>query len=281
MRAPSGTRALLLIAATLGLLSAGSSWLLADALETRYERDVSRMVFNDNTVLLDQLRRRAGLESDSLARLLSTRPEPPANRPYIVVSIEEHRLWYRLGDTVLFTAEVATGSGRILERSGNDTHWRFETPRGRLAVVSKETDPIWVPPEWHYVEEAQRRGLGVIRLTRGQRIPAGDGSVIAVAGSDVVKRQRDGRQTTLDATEGRELVVNGNIVIPPFGTNQRKYKGVLGTHRLNLGDGYALHGTNKPETVGRSVSHGCVRLKNDDIAKLHEIVPLGTVVFIY
>jgi lipoprotein-anchoring transpeptidase ErfK/SrfK len=76
-------------------------------------------------------------------------------------------------------------------------------------------------------------------------------------------------------------VVGGNIVIPPFGTNQRKYQGVLGTHRLNLGDGYALHGTNRPETIGRSVSHGCVRLRNEDIAKLYEIVPLGTVVFIY
>ena len=50
-------------------------------------------------------------------------------------------------------------------------------------------------------------------------------------------------------------------MIPPFGTNQRKYKGVLGTHRLVLGDGYALHGTDKPESIGRSVSHGCVRLR--------------------
>jgi lipoprotein-anchoring transpeptidase ErfK/SrfK len=102
-----------------------------------------------------------------------------------------------------------------------------------------------------------------------------------VAGSDVVKRYRDGRQVVVNAAEGNELIANGNIVIPPFGTNQRKYQGVLGTHRLNIGDGYALHGTNKPETIGRSVSHGCVRLKNEDIAKLYQIVPLGTAVYIY
>jgi hypothetical protein len=269
------------IVGALVALAIASAWLAADALEVRYERDVSRMVFNDNTELLDDLRRRSGLETDSLARLLTLRAEPPANRPYIVVSIEDHRLWYRQGDSVLFTTDVATGSGRILERTGGDTHWRFETPRGRLAVQSKETDPIWVPPDWHYVEEAQRRGLGVVRLNRGQRLPVGDGSSLTVAGSDVVKRGRDGRLTPLTASEGKELVVGGNIVIPPFGTNQRKYQGVLGTHRLNLGDGYALHGTNRPETVGRSVSHGCVRLRNDDIAKLYEIVPVGTVVFIY
>jgi hypothetical protein len=269
------------ILGALALIALASLWLAADALEVRYERDVSRMVFNDNTQLLDDLRRRAGFETDSIARLLTLRAEPPANRPYIVVSIEDHRLWYRQGDSVLFTTEVATGSGKVLEKSGGDTHWRFETPRGRLTVRSKETDPVWVPPDWHYVEEAQRRGFGVIRLNRGQRIPMGDGSVLTVAGSDVVKRARDGRLSPLTASEGKELVVGGNIVIPPFGTNQRKYQGVLGTHRLNLGDGYALHGTNRPETIGRSVSHGCVRLRNEDIAKLYEIVPLGTVVFIY
>ena len=269
------------IVGALAVVAIASAWLAADALEVRYERDVSRMVFNDNTQLLDDLRRRSGLETDSLTRLLTLRAEPPANRPYLVVSIEDHRLWFRQGDSVIFTTEVATGSGKILERSGGDTHWRFETPRGRLTVQSKETDPIWVPPDWHYVEEAQRRGLGVIRLNRGQRIPIGDGSMLTVAGSDVVKRARDGRLTPLSASEGKELVIGGNIVIPPFGTNQRKYQGVLGTHRLNLGDGYALHGTNRPETIGRSVSHGCVRLRNEDIQKLYEIVPIGTVVFIY
>jgi hypothetical protein len=197
------------------------------------------------------------------------------------VSIEEHRLWYRQGDSVLFTTEVATGSGKVLERSGGDSHWRFETPRGRLSVVSKETDPVWVPPDWHYVEEAQRRGLGIVRLSRGQRIAVPDGSWITVAGSDVVKQHADGRVVAFPPAESGELVAGGNIVIPPFGTNQRKYRGVLGTHRLNIGDGYALHGTDKPETIGRSVSHGCVRLRNEDIAKLYEMVPVGTPVFIY
>lgn len=258
-----------------------STVLLGSTLKVRYERDVSRMVFNDNVELLTDLRRQSGLVADSLARALEASPAPPPDRPYLVVSIEDHRLWYRQGDSVLFTTEVATGSGKILEGTGADAHWRFETPRGRLTVVSKETDPLWVPPDWHFVEQAQRRGLGVIRLIRGQEIPLGDGSVLAVIGSDVVRRTPNGRMTAIPADEGRELEARGNIVIPPFGTNQRKYRGVLGTHRLNLGDGYALHGTNKPETIGHSVSHGCVRLRNDDIALLYQIVPMGTPVFIY
>lgn len=272
---------LLLTLGAMAALATVLGVLAADTLRVRYERDVSRMVFNDNVQLLGELRRLAGLESDSLSRLLAANPAPQAATPYLVISIEEHRLWYRTGDSVLFTTEVATGSGKVLERVGSDTHWRFETPRGRLAVVSKDTAPIWVPPDWHYVEEAQRRGLGVVRLLRGQRIPIGDGRFVGTRGSDVVIFDPSGAATPVSMEQGSEMALGGNIVIPPFGTNQRKYRGVLGTHRLNLGDGYAIHGTNQPETIGRSVSHGCVRLRNEDISMLYNMVPIGTLVYIY
>jgi len=262
-------------------LAGTTGWVFATTLEVRYERDVTRMVFNDNLQLLAEIRRRVGTEADSLTRLLTSTPDPSPRQPYIVVSIEDHRLWYRSGDSVLFTTEVATGSGRILERSNGELHWKFETPRGRLAVIAKDTAPIWVPPDWHYVEEAQRRGLGILRLTRGQRIPIGKRQQLVVVGSNVAVRGPDGKATPVAASEGKEIVVGGNMIIPPFGTNQRKYKDVLGTHRLSLGNGYAIHGTNKPETVGRSVSHGCIRLRNEDVARLHDMVPIGTPVFVY
>ena len=106
--------------------------------------------------------------------------------------------------------------------------------------------------------------------------------MISVEGTDMVRKYKDGRVVPIEpGVEGREIVAGGNIVIPPFGTNQRKYKGVLGTHRLNMGDGYALHGTDKPESIGRSVSHGCVRLRNEDIETLYQMVSVGTPVFIY
>ena len=102
-----------------------------------------------------------------------------------------------------------------------------------------------------------------------------------VAGNDVVKRLPDGTVIPMESGEGKEMVANGNIVIPRFGTSQRKYKGVLGTYRLNMGDGYALHGTDQPQPIGRSVSHGCVRLRNEDIETLYNMVPVGTPVYIY
>lgn len=37
-----------------------------------------------------------------------------------------------------------------------------------------------------------------------------------------------------------------------------------------------IHGTNDPSSVGRNVSHGCIRLHNSDMAKLATMVPAGT-----
>ena len=276
-----GRHAWWLLAAVL-VLMAVTTRLLAVAADARWERDVNRMVFNDNLELLRQLRAEAGQATDSLQRLLEETPETPAGSPYLVVSVAERRLWYKQGDSVLFGTQVATGSGKTLVKDGGaGEHWKFETPRGRLVVVSKDSMPAWVPPDWHFVEQARKRGLGLVRLNRGQALRAADGSQVTVQGSDVVRRYADGRVVPYQATDGREIVVGGNLLVPPFGTNQRRYKDVLGTRRLNLGDGYALHGTNRPETIGQAVSHGCVRLRNEDIEWLYQHVPVGTPVYIY
>ncbi|WP_244470821.1 L,D-transpeptidase [Microvirga massiliensis] len=39
---------------------------------------------------------------------------------------------------------------------------------------------------------------------------------------------------------------------------------------------YRIHGTNEPDTIGHSVSSGCIRLFNQDIVDLHRRVPVGT-----
>ena len=259
-----------------------SARLLNAAAEARWARDVSRMVFNDNLELLRALRAGAGATTDSLRQVLSSTPETPAGRPYLVVSVADRRLWYKHGDSVLFSTQVATGSGKTLVKEGGaGGHWKFETPRGRLVVLSKDSMPSWVPPDWHFVEQARKRGLGLVRLARGQGLRAADGSVVEVQETDVVRRWPDGRVAPLSAADGREIVIGGNLVMPPFGTNQRRYPEVLGTRRLNLGDGYALHGTNRPETVGQAVSHGCVRLRNEDVEWLYDQVAVGTPVYIY
>ncbi|WNR46782.1 L,D-transpeptidase [Paenibacillus roseipurpureus] len=43
---------------------------------------------------------------------------------------------------------------------------------------------------------------------------------------------------------------------------------------------YGIHGTNVPSSIGREVSHGCIRMYNEDVLQLAELVPIGTQVTI-
>ena len=257
-----------------------SVMLLTRTAELRYQRDVNRMVYNDNLGVLNEVKAKLGMTGDSLRTLLNESPAAAANQPYIVVSMADHRIWYKQGKEVLFEAPVATGSGKELV-GGSGGNWRFETPRGRLVVKGKDENPAWVPPDWHYVEMANKKGLGIVHLDHGEAIRAGD-AVITTQGGEVVKRYNNGSTVSLGTgVEGKEIVANGNIVVPPYGTSARRYLGVMGTRRLELGDGYGIHGTDHPETIGQSVSHGCVRMRNEDIEKLYPMVPVGTPVYIY
>lgn len=55
----------------------------------------------------------------------------------------------------------------------------------------------------------------------------------------------------------------------------------LGDYALELGDGYEIHGTLYPTLLGRSITHGCIRLGDDDLEALFTAVPVNTPVIIY
>ncbi len=50
----------------------------------------------------------------------------------------------------------------------------------------------------------------------------------------------------------------------------------MGVAAIVLGDEYAIHGTNRPETIGTAASYGCFRMHNEDILDLYARVSLGT-----
>ncbi len=55
--------------------------------------------------------------------------------------------------------------------------------------------------------------------------------------------------------------------------------GPYGTRWMGLSlRGYGIHGTNDPSSIGKNASNGCVRMFNEDVEALFDIVPVGTVV---
>jgi lipoprotein-anchoring transpeptidase ErfK/SrfK len=54
-------------------------------------------------------------------------------------------------------------------------------------------------------------------------------------------------------------------------------KNPMGVRAMTLDRGeYAIHGTNRPESIGKAASYGCIRMYNHDIADLFERVSVGT-----
>ena len=195
----------------------------------------------------------------------------------VLVGTESRSLWLMRDTVVLFRAPVAVGMEEGFTFEGRE--YDFTTPVGRRRVQGKATTPLWVPPDWHYFEVALERDLEVVRLRKGQRVELGDGTWLEVRDRDVGRVNQFGNFWAF--TPGTEIVFDGKVFIPPFGTRQREIPEVLGTHKLELGDGYLIHGTNQETTIGDAVSHGCVRMYNADVAQLFDEVPVGTAVYIF
>jgi lipoprotein-anchoring transpeptidase ErfK/SrfK len=53
----------------------------------------------------------------------------------------------------------------------------------------------------------------------------------------------------------------------------------IGTRWMGLSvAGYGIHGTNAPASIGRAASHGCIRMRQQDLEELFDLVTVGMVV---
>ncbi|MCJ2035432.1 L,D-transpeptidase [Methylobacterium sp. J-068] len=55
----------------------------------------------------------------------------------------------------------------------------------------------------------------------------------------------------------------------------------MGSAAMTLAGGeYAIHGTNRPNSIGTYASYGCIRMYNQDVVDLYERVSVGTQVYV-
>ncbi|NLB88479.1 MAG: L,D-transpeptidase family protein [Syntrophomonadaceae bacterium] len=104
---------------------------------------------------------------------------------------------------------------------------------------------------------------------------------------DVDKRRltfynTDGTSKTYKVAVGRRSNPTplGNWVITQKALNPG---GPFGARWMRLSvpwGGYGIHGTNNPSSIGKAVSHGCIRLYNEDVIEIYDLTPIGTPVTI-
>jgi len=143
----------------------------------------------------------------------------------LVVVIDTARGRFRVmrDGAVLRETTCSAGSGTVLKEPGGRV-WVFDSPLGERRVVSKRRDPIWVKPDWAFVEEG----------------------------------------TT-----------------PPDDPAARRDDVSLGDYALSLGDGYLIHGTLFQSLLGQPVTHGCIRLADEDLEYVWRTVAVGDRVYLY
>lgn len=83
------------------------------------------------------------------------------------------------------------------------------------------------------------------------------------------------------------IAVGKMVTSTPMGkykviNKQRNPGGPYGVFWMGLSKPhYGIHGTNNPSSIGKNVSHGCIRMHNEDVLELASMVSIGTTVYIH
>ncbi|HPC81835.1 MAG TPA: L,D-transpeptidase [Thermoanaerobaculaceae bacterium] len=113
----------------------------------------------------------------------------------------------------------------------------------------------------------------------------------------VLRDPRNGREWVFDTPMGERIIeskrkdppwakpdwafIEEGYLPPPPGSPERWDTVSLGDYGLYMGDGYIIHGTLFKSLLGRRVTHGCVRLGDEDLEFVYKNAPLGTRVYLY
>jgi lipoprotein-anchoring transpeptidase ErfK/SrfK len=144
---------------------------------------------------------------------------------YLVINTTDNRFLLYRNKKLVRDGYCSSGSYTRLSTAEGTRHWIFKTPKGEFWIQQKITKPLWIRPDWSFVEE-------------GLPIPA------------------------------------------PNDESRFEY-GVLGDYAMSLGDGYLIHGTLYKRFLGMPVTHGCVRLNDDDLEAIYNTLNIGSKVFIF
>jgi lipoprotein-anchoring transpeptidase ErfK/SrfK len=137
-------------------------------------------------------------------------------------------------------------------------------------------------------------GKNILYLKKGDAVRL---EAVVSCGSGNVLQEPDGKRSWVFDTPKGVFTVTSKLRDPswikpdwafieeaksiPKNPQERVEEGVLGDYALGFGDGYFIHGTLYTRLLGRNVTHGCIRVGDEDLKKLFLVVTIGTPIFIY
>ncbi len=147
---------------------------------------------------------------------------------------------------------------------------------------------------WQYL--ARLNKVDPKRIREGQKLKVIDGpfgAVVTLRDFELVLHHRGQYVRSYRVCIGKDnsspvgkFKVLNKVVSPQYTDPDGKVfagtdpKNPLGKYWLDLGDSYGIHGTIEPASIGKAESRGCIRLLNEDVAEVHDILELGAEVII-
>ena len=144
---------------------------------------------------------------------------------YLVINTTDNRFFLYKNKKLFREGFCSSGSYTQLTNAEGSRQWIFKTPKGGFWVQQKIIKPLWIRPDWSFVEEG--------------------------------------------------------LPIPPANDESRYEFGVLGDYAMAIGDDYLIHGTLYKRFLGMPVTHGCVRLNDEDLKVIYNTMNIGSKVFIF
>jgi len=162
---------------------------------------------------------------------------------------------------------------------------RFENTLLRKKIESLKPNGLYIT-----IDTAHN----ILHLNKGKRILL---QSIVSCGSGIVLIEPSGRRKWLFETPRGEFVIQSKYEKPtwikpdwafieegkpiPKKMEERAEERALGDYALGFGNGYFIHGTLYTRLLGKNITHGCIRMGDEDLKRLFETVPIGTTILIF
>jgi len=166
----------------------------------------------------------SGLKSEAERLAYKFRSLTPG-QSYLIINTTANRFYLYRNRKLLREGFCSSGSYTRLVTPEGSRQWIFKTPKGKFWIQQKIVKPLWVKPDWAFIEEG--------------------------------------------------------LPVPPPDDESRYEWGVLGDYAMSLGDGYLIHGTLYKRFLGMPVTHGCIRLNDEDLEAIFNTLNIGSKVFIF
>lgn len=172
--------------------------------------------------------------------------------------------------------EVGTNR-ESLEKEVNKLQMKLDkfTPTDAYMVINTNDNHFYLYKNKQLIRD------GLCSTGKNERLVSADSTKEYIFHTPLGVRKVLGKQKNPVWAKPNWAFVEEGLPIPPPGHASRFESGTLGAYKLTLGDGYMIHGTIYKRFMGLNVTHGCVRLGDEDLEAVYNTMTVGSKVYIY